>query len=342
MDLLKFFFIISGIIILILAIDISKKQKFNALHFLVFLWVGWWLLVFTIFPYILNQIWDIFWLARGADVLVYTSIVFLLYFVLLLLAKHVENWESITSLVREISIENSSKKIIDWTQVFLIRAYNEWLVINDVINSIIDAWYKNILVIDDGSTDWSEKIFKKFWNKLTVIRHLKNRWAWAALETWFEYLRRFWKVKYIINFDWDWQHSIKDLDNFTKEFKKDKDLWVVLGSRFIEKTNSNTPFLRKFILFLWRLFTFFVSWVYLTDAHNGYRVFTLKSIKKIKITIDWMAYASEIIEEIKSKKIKFKEVPVNINYTKYSLSKWQNNSNAINIALRFIWSKFFK
>jgi len=37
MTLLAFFFIISGIIILILAIDISKKQKFNALHFLVFL-----------------------------------------------------------------------------------------------------------------------------------------------------------------------------------------------------------------------------------------------------------------------------------------------------------------
>jgi hypothetical protein len=37
MTLLQFFFIISGIIILILAVDISKKQKFNALHFLVFL-----------------------------------------------------------------------------------------------------------------------------------------------------------------------------------------------------------------------------------------------------------------------------------------------------------------
>jgi polyprenyl-phospho-N-acetylgalactosaminyl synthase len=342
MNLLQFFFIISGIIILILAIDISKKQKFNALHFLVFLWVGWWLLVFTIFPDILNRIWYIFWVARWADVLVYTSIIFLLYFVLLLLAKHVENRDSITSLVREISIENSSKKVIDWTQVFLIRAYNEWLVIKWVIDDIINAWYKNILVIDDGSTDWSNKIFKSFWNKLVVVRHLKNRGAWAALETWFEYLRRFWEVKYIISFDADGQHSIKDLDNFTKEFKNDKDLWVVLGSRFIKKTNSNVPFLRKITLFLWRVFTFFVSGVYLTDAHNGYRVFTLKSIKKIKLTIDWMAYASEVIEEIKSNKIKFKEVPVNINYTKYSLSKWQKDGNAINIAFRFIWNKFFK
>jgi hypothetical protein len=34
-----------------------------------------------------------------------------------------------------------------------------------------------------------------------------------------------------------------------------------------------------------------------------------------------MAYASELIEEIKKNKIKFKEVPVNIKYTTYSISK---------------------
>ncbi|MCD5385243.1 DUF2304 domain-containing protein [Candidatus Gracilibacteria bacterium] len=78
MTLLQFFFIISGIIILILGIDISKKQKFNALHFLVFLSIGGGLLVFTIFPNILKNIGDIFGVARGADVLVYSSIIFLL------------------------------------------------------------------------------------------------------------------------------------------------------------------------------------------------------------------------------------------------------------------------
>jgi hypothetical protein len=36
------------------------------------------------------------------------------------------------------------------------------------------------------------------------------------------------------------------------------------------------------------------------------------------------------------------EVPVNIVYTDYSLSKWQKSLNAINIALKMIWSKFFK
>lgn len=342
MNLLQFFFIISGVIILIIALDISKKQKFNALHFLIFLWIWIWLLVFTFFPSILNAIWAVFWIARWADVLVYASIIFLLYFVLLLLSKHVENKDDITELVRELAIENSPKQLIEWDEVFLIRSYNEATVVWTVLENILKAWYKNILIVDDGSNDNSKEIFDKYSDNIIYIKHYKNRWAGAALETGFEYLRRYWKVKYIVTFDADWQHDIADLDKFLFEFQKDSQLGVVLGSRFIKETNSNIPIIRKITLFLGRIFTLFVSWVFLTDAHNWYRVFTLDSVKKIKLTIDSMAYASELIEEIKINNIKFREVPVNIRYTTYSLKKGQNSWNAINIALRFIWSKFFR
>ena len=343
MSLLQFFFIISGIIILILSFDISKKQKFNALHFIIFLWVGSGLLVFSFFPSVLSSVWSIFWVARWADVLVYTSIVFLLYFVLLLLAKHVDNKNSITQLVREIAIDSSLKKKISWELVFIIRTYNEAETLWKVIKDIISSWYKNILIVDDGSFDSTNKILEKNSKDVVVVRHLKNRWAWAALETWFEYLRRFWDVKYIVTFDADWQHSIKNLPKFINLMEKDKNVWAVFWSRFIEKTKSNVPFSRKIALFLGRIFTLIVSNVYLTDAHNWYRVFRMDVIKKIKLTIDSMAYASELIEEIRIKKIKFREVPVDIIYTPYSIKKWQKGAwNAIDIALRFIWNKFFK
>jgi len=340
--LLQFFFIISWVIILIIAMDISKKQKFNALHFLIFLWVWFWLLAFTFFPQILNGIWNIFWVARWADVLVYTSIIFLLYFVLLLLSKHVENRESVTSLIRELAIENSDKRIIKWEEVFLIRVFNEEEVLKSVIEEIIDSWYKNILVVDDWSTDKSSKILNKLWDKIYLLRHLKNRGAWAALETWFEYIRRYADVQYVVTFDADWQHLLKDYKKFKHAFDKNPNLWAVLGSRFIEKTDTNIPISRKITLFLGRLFTMFVSGVFLTDAHNGYRVFTFKSVKKIRLSMDGMAYASELIEEIKKKNIKYKEVPVDIKYTAYSLKKGQSSWNAINIALRFIRNKFFR
>ncbi len=342
MNLLQIFLTLSGIIILILAIDISKKQKFNALHFLVFLWIWWWLLIFTFFPNALNTFWQFFGLQRWADLLVYASVIFLVYFVLLLLSKHVENKDNITWLIRELAIENSEKKIIEWKIVFLIRVYNEEQVLEKTIQKIIDKKNKNILIINDWSTDNSKIILEKFWNKIILINHLRNRWWWAALKTGLEYLKKYWKTEFIITFDADWQHRIKNLDRFFEKFEKDKKLDIVLGSRFIEKTNTNIPILRKIVLFWWKIFTYLLSWIYLTDSHNWYRVFKTSILKKINISMDWMEYASEIIESINKNKLKYREVPVDIKYSEYTLSKWQKNWNAIKIAVRFIWSKFFR
>ena len=46
MTLLQIFFIISGVIISLLAFFIARRERFNALHFAVFLLVGVGLLIF--------------------------------------------------------------------------------------------------------------------------------------------------------------------------------------------------------------------------------------------------------------------------------------------------------
>lgn len=342
MTFLEIFFIISGAIIFILWIDIAKKQRFNALHFLVFIWMGVGLLVFTFFPQVLKEIGDLFGVARGADALVYISVVFLFYFVLLLLTKHVENKEDLTKLIRELAIDQSDKRNIQGKDVFIIPAYNEGTVLKETINNILNHNYKNIIVINDGSGDNTRKILSFFWDKIISLHHLKNRWQWAALETGFEYVRRFADVDYVITFDADGQHSLDDLQEFEKRLKKYPDIDVLLGSRFLSKKTVGIPFSRKLILKLGVLFTFFISQINLTDTHNGFRVMRKKVLKDIKVTIDGMWHASEILDIIAAKKITFQEVPVNIIYSDYSLKKWQSSGNAIAIALRIIWNKFFK
>lgn len=104
MTLLQIFFIISGVIIFLIALDIAKRQKFNAFHFLVFIGIGAGLLIFTFVPAVLNRLGSIVGVQRGADALVYASIIFLLYFSLLLLNKAEKNREDITRLVREIGV----------------------------------------------------------------------------------------------------------------------------------------------------------------------------------------------------------------------------------------------
>lgn len=342
MSLLQIFFIVSWIIIFILSVDIARKQKFNAIHFLIFLFVWVWLLTFSFFPNALNYVWRIFWLQRWADLLVYSSIIFLLYFALLLLKKVEDNRDDLTKFIREIAIQNSPKEKIHWDVLFLVRVYNEEQVLKETIDNILDNWYKNILVVNDWSTDESKDLLESYKDKIILLNHLKNRWWWAALETWFEYIRRYGKTDYVCTFDSDWQHSLKDLEKFIKILEKNKDIDVVLGSRFISKTNTNVWIIRKIILKLGILFTFFMSNIKLTDSHNWYRVFRTKIIKGIRLTIDDMTYASELLDIIASNNIKFMEVPVDIKYTEYSMSKWQKSSNAINIAIKFIWNKFFR
>jgi len=59
-SLLEIFFLISGIGILVVTFFIGKKERFSALHFLVFWGVGIGLIVFTLFPDWLKSIGNIF------------------------------------------------------------------------------------------------------------------------------------------------------------------------------------------------------------------------------------------------------------------------------------------
>lgn len=113
MNLLQAFFAISGIIIFVIALDISKRQKFNALHFLVFLGIGGGLLLFAYVPQALDLIGRIFGIPRGADVLVYGGIVFLSYFSLLLLNKAEKNREDTTRLIREMALHMGAPETED-------------------------------------------------------------------------------------------------------------------------------------------------------------------------------------------------------------------------------------
>lgn len=342
MNLLDFFFIISGTLLFFISLDIAKKQRFNALHFFVFLSVSLWLLAFTFFPQILQAVGNFFGIARGADVLVYISIIFLLYFSLLLLSKHMETKEGITKLIRELALEESWKREIKWKEVFIIPSYNEWVHLFTTLKTILDAWYHNIIVINDGSNDNTKRLSKSFDSRIIFLHHINNRGQWAALETWFEYVRRFADVTYVVTFDADWQHSLDDLDSFYQKFRLNSDLEIVFGSRFLWST-VDMPLVRKLTLIGAKVFTKILSsQVKLTDTHNGFRVMKKITLDKLNILIDGMWHASEIIDIVSQKKIPYDEVPITVYYTKYSLEKWQSSGNAFWIVLRFIWTKFFR
>ena len=215
----------------------------------------------------------------------------------------------------------------------VIPAYNEEKTISKVIFDLKNENYNDIIVVDDGSKDNTYKIAESSGAK--VLRHIINRGQGAALQTGISYALLN-NADIIVHFDADGQHNAKEIKNLTNPILNNQ-AEACLGSRFLRKQNmplSKRIVLKGAVLIIWLMYK-----IKLTDAHNGFRAFSRDAAKKVKITSDKMEHASEIVEEIKKKKIKYKEIPVTINYTKHSIQKGQRISNSIKILTKMIFKK---
>jgi polyprenyl-phospho-N-acetylgalactosaminyl synthase len=218
----------------------------------------------------------------------------------------------------------------------VIAAYNEGKNIIKTLGDLKSEHYTNIVVVDDGSKDDTYNIAKS--QGIIALKHIVNRGQGAALQTGMTYALKS-GAEYIIHFDADGQHNAKEIKNILSPLKL-KQSQVTLGSRFIRK--QKIPFARKIILKGAILIIWMFYGLKLTDAHNGFRGFTKNAAKKVIITSDRMEHASEIIEKIKQNKIKYKEVPVTITYTKEHLKngrKGQGKFDSIKILLKMILKK---
>lgn len=218
----------------------------------------------------------------------------------------------------------------------VIAAFNEGSVIRDVVAGLKVEW-PNVVVVDDGSSDATAA--EAGAAGAFVIQHPVNLGQGAALATGLQYCIEI-GAKFIVNFDADGQHHVEDIQVLVDRASQ-PDVDVVIGSRFLGQTRA-MPRSRKFMLKAAVLFTRITTGLKVTDAHNGLRCFTLEAAKRIEITQNRMAHASEILEEIARHKLRVAEVPVTITYTDYSLAKGQRLSNSINILLELFLGRLHK
>lgn len=219
----------------------------------------------------------------------------------------------------------------------VIPAYNEATVIASVISDIQKSGYRNILVVDDGSSDDTVSCATKAGAE--VLSHIMNRGQGAALKTGIDYLSTTYQPDIIVTFDGDGQHHTSDIAILTQPII-DNVADIVLGSRFIHPEKA-IPFLRKIILKAGIIFTNFISHVHLTDTHNGLRAMNKKAYRSITIVHRGMEHASNIIDEIIPNHLRYQEVPVRVIYTDYSLEKGQRNSGFIKLGIRILFNKYF-
>ena len=219
-------------------------------------------------------------------------------------------------------------KQMDITKVWVvIAAYNEEQVIGENITNVL-AHVDNVIVVDDCSVDATAQ--KAFDAGAHVLRHPINIGQGGALQTGIEYALAK-GSEYCVTFDADGQHSATEILPMLLAMQQ-SGADIALGSRFLGKT-QNLPWQRRWVLKLAIIFTRVTGNIKLTDVHNGFRVMTRKFCKQFEFRQNRMAHASEILNHISSRNIKFIEFPVTITYTEYSLHKGQRSSNALRVLM---------
>lgn len=225
------------------------------------------------------------------------------------------------------------------SRVFLVvPCYNEGSVIRATLEPLLDMGY-SIVVIDDGSSDESFAQICRM--PVHALRHPLNLGQGAALQTGVEYALQK-GAEVVVHFDADGQHPQESIADLTAPILAGN-ADVVLGSRFkSDAAPLNMPPLKRLILRCGTLFTGLTTGVWLTDTHNGFRVFSARAAALVRITEPRMAHASEVIALIRQHRLRYVEVPVCIRYTDYSQSKGQSIWNCINIVIDLLLGRIFQ
>jgi glycosyltransferase involved in cell wall biosynthesis len=206
--------------------------------------------------------------------------------------------------------EESVKKVF-----IVIPVYNEAPVVLDTIKEIKRSGYQDIIIIDDGSSDETYQEAKK--SGMIVLRLALNRGKGAAVKTGIEAAKML-GADIVVTMDGDGQHNPEDIKNMIKLIQEKK-CDVVLGSRL--KNPQGMPRHKILANHLGNFFTWLIYGLWVTDSQSGFRTYSKKAINLIDTQTDRYEYDSEVIREIGRHNLKYQEIPIEVRYTNYSMSK---------------------
>ena len=199
---------------------------------------------------------------------------------------------------------------------------------------------KEIIIVDDCSTDGSKLIINELSNSHSEIRGIyleKNSGKGSALKKGFDLV----SGDIVLIQDADLEYDPKDYTALIKPFKN-TDADVVYGSRFMGGEYVRLQFFWHFIAN--KLLTFvtnIVTNLNMTDMETGYKLFKKSVIQSINIKEKSFGVEPEITIKLAKKKFIFYEVPISYQGRSYEEGKKITLKDAF-VALYCIFKyKFF-
>jgi len=211
----------------------------------------------------------------------------------------------------------------------IVPCYNEEETIVEVVNEIRNLKLdheKEIIVIDDGSTDQSLSIISSF-DDIKLIQHESNRGKGVAIRTGIINA----SGDILIIQDADLEYHPIDIPQLLKPILEGK-ADVVLGSRFQGKMKS----MKKSHLLGNKFLSYVISILFgqkITDVMTGYKVFRRKVFDDLEIKSNDFRIEVELVSKILEKKYRIVEVPINYTYREKGESKitWKDRFTSVSL-----------
>ena len=223
----------------------------------------------------------------------------------------------------------------------IIPVYNEkdtlMLLLDKVEQASFSCLEKEIILVDDYSTDGTRDILKGLCDKYKVFFHEKNMGKGAGIRTAVSHATG----DFVVIQDADLEYTPDDYDKLLP-LLINNEADVVYGSRFRNKENSKNFILKNKLanLFLTML-TNILFGTEITDMETCYKAFKRDIIQGITIKSNRFDFEPEITAKVVKKKARLKEVPISYNGRGHEEGKKINWKDGIHAIITIIKFRFF-
>ena len=188
----------------------------------------------------------------------------------------------------------------------IMPVFNEESTIEKIVHRVkkvnID---KQIIIVDDGSTDKTREILEKWKDEdIRVIYHKRNQGKGSAIRTAIPYV----EGEVTVIQDGDLEYDPEDYHTLIRPILDGK-AKVIYGSRFLK---FNKPIYLRFLLGN-KFLTWLINLLYhskITDSYTCYKAFETDVLKSLTLRAKRFEFEAEVTVKLLKKGYNLQEVPI--------------------------------